>query len=315
MPFYFTCPYCFKKTLVDESLAGQAGPCVSCGKSVVIPAPPASHPAAARPVDSPTVRLASPSTLTRRTALAWTLKGAGLVLGVLFFSGITIYLLWPTLEGLKTRRDKVACMNNLNQIARALNAYAAKYGTYPPPIVYDATGKPMHSWRVLILEQLGEAALHAQYNFDQPWDSQDNINLLGQRCPRVYISPAISGSRSLAEANYFLVTGPGTLFPASGPLGPQDIRDVPANTLLVVESDNTMIEWTKPVDIDFAKLNSRIGATGANTIGGTHPGGATVVFADGQPAWLPSDLAPVLLDALISPNGGEPVDPSRFELQ
>lgn len=315
MPFNFTCPYCFKKTLVDESLAGHSGPCVSCGKTVVIPAAPAALPEAAHPVDSISVAAAPPVRRQRLVAVGWLLKAAGLVMGVIFFSSLTIYLLWPTMEGLKARRDKTACMNNLHEIAVALNAYAAQYGTYPPPVVYDANGKPMHSWRVLILEQLGELSLSAQYQFDEPWDSQRNLQLLGHRCPRVFISPAVPGSRNMSETNYFLITGQGTLFPKSGPLGPQDIVDGAAATLLVVESENTALEWTKPVDIDFSKLNPRIGASGLDTIGGTHAGGATAVFADGTPAWLPDDLNPAILDALISPAGGEPVDPTRFGLE
>ena len=205
-------------------------------------------------------------------------------------------------------------MNNLSQIENALNAYAAQHGTYQPPIVYDAKGKPMHSWRVLILEQLGEHDLQARYNFDEPWDSTNNVALLGGRCPRVYISPAISNSRSNAETNYFLVTGSGTIFPPSGPLGPQDLSDGAGNTLLVFEAENTIIEWTKPVDIDFRKMNPRIGNSGPNSIGGNHDGGATAVFADGTPAWLPDEIPPATLDTLISPAGGEPVDPTDFEL-
>lgn len=206
-------------------------------------------------------------------------------------------------------------MNNLRQIAQALNAYATEHGTYPPPIVYDARGKPMHSWRVLILEQLGEYEMHSRYNFDEPWDSVENVELLGGRCPRVYISPAIANSRTNAETNYFLVTGGGTIFPASGPLAPDEISDGLSSTLLVVESENTIAEWTKPVDIDFAKLNPRIGALGQDTIGGNHDGGATAVFADGTPAWLPSDIAPTVLDSLISPTGGEPINPKDFDLR
>jgi transcription elongation factor Elf1 len=37
MPFEFTCPFCHHRTKVDDRFAGQAGPCVSCGREVVMP--------------------------------------------------------------------------------------------------------------------------------------------------------------------------------------------------------------------------------------------------------------------------------------
>ncbi len=315
MAFHFTCPYCFKKTLVDEALAGQSGPCISCGKTVSVPPAPAAHPSAVRPVDSPTIVLEPTVSLARRRMLALFVKVCGMAAGVLLLSGLTMYVLWPTLDGLKARRDKAACMNNLQLIATALNAYAAEHGSYPTPTVYDANGKALYSWRVLILKQLGEHSLAAEFKLDEAWDSADNIQLLGQRCPRVYISPAVPVSRGVAETNYFLITGPGTLFPPTGPLAPRNIGDGDTNTLLIVESENTLAEWSRPIDIDVSKLNTNIGSTGPNTIGGTHSRGATAVFADATPAWLPDDLTPEIVDALISPNGGEPVDTTRFELR
>lgn len=315
MAFHFTCPYCFKKTLVDESLAGQAGPCISCGKTVTVPPAPAAYPAAVRPVDSPTVQLKTSGSLARRRLLALIVKVTGLTAVVALLSGLTIYVLWPTLDGLKARRDKAACMNNLQLLATALNFYAAEHGSYPTPTVYDANGQPLYSWRVLILKQLGEHSLAAEFKLDEAWDSPHNIQLLGQRCPRVYVSPGVPMSRGISETNYFLLTGPGTLFPPSGPLAPHNIGDGSGNTLLIVESENTLSEWSRPVDIDVSQLNTRIGSTGPNTIGGTHAGGATAVFADTTPAWLPDDLTPEIVDALISPDGGEPIDPTRFELR
>src|SRR5271163_108233 len=39
----------------------------------------------------------------------------------------------------------------IKQIAVALHNYHDTYGSFPPAYVADETGKPMHSWRVLIL--------------------------------------------------------------------------------------------------------------------------------------------------------------------
>jgi type II secretory pathway pseudopilin PulG len=344
MPFQFTCPYCYKKTLVDESLVGQSGACISCGKNIVVPEPPrrpksafdraavADLVEANDPPTSPALSLGAAAEkqapawwaaiadrghkLLRKNWLASGIKLVALLVGIATMSGLAFYVFGPVLSTLKTRRDKAACMANLIQIASALNAYASIHGTYPPPVVYDANGKAMHSWRVLILKELGQTALYNRYNFDEPWDSPSNVRFIGQHCPDVYISPAIpGGKRNVSETNYFLITGPGTLFPAMGPLGPKLFSDDPGTTLLVVESDTRLVEWSKPVDIDITKLNPRIGASGPDTIGGTHSGGAAAAFADGTPAWLPDDLASTVLQAIISPSGNETVNPNQFQLR
>ncbi len=311
MAFYFTCPYCYKKTLIDDSYAGQQGPCATCGKLITIPGEPPEKPETAQPIDGSYVAVEANRPEMR--FVAYILMGLGVVAGIAIVTAVGAYLLWPTLIGLKERRDKVACMNNLQRIADALNNYAAEHGSYPPPVVYDDKGRPMHSWRVLILNELGYSNLYALYDFTKPWDSTENSTLMA-RCPEVFISPA-ANTRSGSENNYALVTGKGTLFPSSGPLGPKDVVDGTANTLLVVESQNNLNVWTEPVDVDFAKMSRRIGTGNPGSIGGNHQGGATAVFADGSPAWLADDLDPILLDSIITPRGGEPVDADDYQLK
>ena len=43
------------------------------------------------------------------------------------------------------------CGNNLKAVATALYTYQERYGSFPPACVCDEHGKPMHSWRVLLL--------------------------------------------------------------------------------------------------------------------------------------------------------------------
>ena len=312
MPFQFTCPYCFKKTLVLEELAGQKGPCVGCGKVITVPEPPSKQPDAAAPIGSSFVPA---SQLQARSEFKmFALRAGGLTLGIIIFSAVMLFGLWPTFKGLKARRDAIACMSNLQRIARALNAYAAEHGTYPTPVVTDAAGKPLYSWRVLLLPYLEEPSLYANFKLNEAWDSAANAQLIAQ-CPNVYLSPG-SGANS-SQANYVLITGAGTLFPKTGPLKPAQISDGLDRTLLVVETDNLMNDWSKPFDIDISKMNSRIGAPGADTIGGTHAAGAAAVFADGQPAWLSVNLPAAIVDASITPNGNEsiPFDPELFKIR
>lgn len=308
MPFEFTCPYCYKKTMVDEALAGEKGACVSCGKVIQVPEPPRMS-----------TQKRAKETGRKSLVPLWLIKTVCLTVVGAILAGAAIFVLWPSLRSVKDRRDRLACMSNLQQIAKAINAYAAEHGTYPSPVVYGPKGAQLYSWRVLILPYLGEEALYSRFKLNEPWDSQANAALL-PLCPNVYISPGSDGGPGMvSESNYVLVTGKGTIFPPTGPLGPGDVADLPNRTLLVVETSNYARGWTEPSDIDVNKMAGQIGGQTIGTmsgdptaIGGSHKGGATVVFADEQPGWLPEDIAPAAVQAMVTPAGGEPVNTEAF---
>ncbi len=312
MPFQFTCPYCFKKTLVDEAIAGHSGHCAGCGKSITVPEPPAKSPGNMRPIgQSRDYRLATHAVRAEKRLLAWALQLFGVGLGMVVLSALALYLLWPTLEGLRVRRDKATSLNNLQRIATALNNYAAEYGSYPPAVVRDANGAALYSWRVLILEQLGETYMAANFRRDLAWNAQENSALI-VRCPSAFIPPRTSSPGIVSSAHYALITGRNTIFPTPDALSPNDISDGRDRTLLLVEVDRSGGEWAEPWDVDFSKMATTVGFGGTNAIGGNYPQGAAVAFADGTPAWLPSDLSPALLRGLVTPNGGESIDPTPY---
>jgi hypothetical protein len=226
----------------------------------------------------------------------------GLVIfGFVAYSSIVFLLSTPAFRNLQDVRNRSMSMNNLKKIALALNAYAATHGTYPPAIVYDGKGVAMHSWRVLILRELGEHSLYSQYNFNEPWDSEVNL-AVATKCPSVYVCP---NSLSNSECSYFLVVGGNTVFPNGPPLGPEEITDGTRNTILVAEAMNATHEWTKPIDIVY-------GGNSAIKLGGNHKGGIAASTADGTPLWIPDNTPSTLLDSMITPNGGEQVDVTPF---
>src|SRR6516165_2689000 len=69
------------------------------------------------------------------------------------------------------------CKNNLMNIGLALHNYHDQFGSFPPACVADENGRPMHSWRVLILPFLDQTPLYNQYRFDEPWDGPNNKKL------------------------------------------------------------------------------------------------------------------------------------------
>ncbi len=214
----------------------------------------------------------------------------------------------PVIQNLQERRNRMMSLNNTGKIARALNAYAAQHGTYPPSVVYDENGKPKHSWRVLILPHLGEYGLYNSYKFDEPWDSQTN-SLIFSKCPSVFTSPSVNPTSTTAEANCFLITGTGTLFPnqpGKPPLAPREVGDGLSSTFLLIECANPIHEWTKPIDF----VN---GGGGPIKFGGCYNDGTAAAKADGTAIWIPLSAAPESLRAFTSPNGGEDVNPELFK--
>ncbi len=319
MPIQFTCPYCFKKTLVDDKYSGQEGPCAGCGKSVTIPAlrsrgqsvegQTSSDETQAYISSSSYVPLAGSKTRRKQFGklVAALCAALGLVaIGYVAWIAATKFGTSSFVQQISQRRDRAQCMNNLRQITRALDRYADQHGSYPPAFTRDADGKPLHSWRTLILEELGEPYLHSQVRFDEPWDSEHNVAVLGHACPDPYKSPARDDYEYTIHTSYFLILGDGTIYPSDGlPIARDQISDGLARTLLIVEADNQTYPWYQPIDIEARDWS---GSTGSVSIGGTHVGGFTAAFADGQPAWIPDNTPKEIIRNMITAQGDEHVD-------
>ena len=64
--------------------------------------------------------------------------------------------LWTMVAEPRENARRVQCCIHLKQIALSLHNYHDVYKAFPPAFVADASGKPVHSWRVLILPFLGQ---------------------------------------------------------------------------------------------------------------------------------------------------------------
>jgi len=222
----------------------------------------------------------------------------------------------PAMTSIQSNRLRVQSLRNIERIASALNAYAADHGSYPPPVIRRPDGTLMHSWRVLILPYLDQQELFNDYNLNQPWDSPGNYEL-ASRIPSVF--RASQNSLYGDESAYFLITGPGTVFPpapsgsATGtfrPLGPPTIADDPGQTLLIVEASspaNSYSSWLEPRDLNVTVMQGLVGASPGREIGGINSGGAVVATVDGRSHFLGDQTSPATVMALISASGGEPL--------
>jgi len=88
---------------------------------------------------------------------------------IVYFAAILIgtALLLPMISFAREAACRMTCTNQLKQIGLALHNYHQAYRCFPPAYVADQNGKPMHSWRVLILPFMECEALYKQYDFNE----------------------------------------------------------------------------------------------------------------------------------------------------
>src|SRR5262245_18129478 len=116
--------------------------------------------------------------------------------------GLLVLLLLPLSRGgSREAARRMQCSNHLKQIGLALQNYHDVYGSLPPAYIADANGKPLHSWRVLILPFLGERNLYEAYQFDEPWNGPSNSKL-AEQVPACYRCPSRSGKQPKLETSY-----------------------------------------------------------------------------------------------------------------
>jgi hypothetical protein len=295
MPIAFTCPHCGHQTDVPDEYAGQAGPCVECGKTVTVPLPGQAGYGTASPSSLPRLR---PSNLSG-PMLA--LAGAAVLCCC---GGVVLApILVPIVQARLENDRRVACAGQLRQIGVAMQLYHQQYGSFPPPYTVDDSGRPMHSWRALLLPYVKAPQVASRYRFDEPWDSAHN-QTLRSAMPAVYACPSDHAS-SGSETDYVVIVGPGGVFDPGKTTSLAEIKDGLANTLLVAEVVGSGINWLEPRDLPTVSLAGTVNSPRGEEVSSNHPGGAHVLTADGKSHFLPDDLPPADLHALTTIAGGE----------
>jgi hypothetical protein len=220
-------------------------------------------------------------------------------LGVTQFGPISVALVLPAVQSGREAARRAASMNNMKQIMLAMHNYHDANKKFPPAYKADQDGKPLLSWRVLILPMMEYGALYDEFHKDEPWDSEHNKKLIA-RMPPEYISP--NSNAGAGKTNYLTVRGENTMFPGKQGVRIADITDGTSYTIAIVEaSDDKAVIWTKPDDFEIDNNNPLKGLIGL------HPSVFLVGFADGSVHTLSVMIDPEVIKGLFSRNGGEAV--------
>jgi hypothetical protein len=246
----------------------------------------------------------------------WPVRWTGAIVGVVVVmflagiaaAGITHQIGWlltspePLIDN--SFRDVAARLqssNNLRYMALAMLEYHDRQGALPTSAAYDREGRPLLSWRVLVLPYLEEETLYSEFRLDEPWDSPHNLRLL-VRIPKVYVHP-VGRKTALGYTHYQVFVGKGAAFEGRRGLHiPADFPDGAGNTILIVEAAEA-VPWTKPADLCYEPDEP------LPPLGGLLPHLFNVALGDASVRSLGHGTSEQTLRAAITRNGGDQLGP------
>jgi hypothetical protein len=219
-------------------------------------------------------------------------------------------------EAIQTAQRRMRSLNNVKQIALSFHNFASTYADrLPPAAICDKAGKPLLSWRVLLLPYIEEDALYREFKLDEAWDGPHNKPLLA-KMPKIYMLPGVDAKDYLTHYQVFV--GPGTLFHEKPVLRDfpmfkgqkslaskytiANIPDGTSNTILVAEAAQG-VPWSKPDDIHLDPTKPVL-----PLLGKMYPDRFVVAIADGSVRWLnKKKISEKTLRIAIDPGDGLPL--------
>ena len=205
--------------------------------------------------------------------------------------GLLIALLLPAFPAAREPARRMQCSNHMKQIVLAFHNYHYEHGHFPPAYTVDEDGKPLHSWRVLILPWVEQNALYEQIRLDEPWDSEYNRQFheqvpCGFRCPSSHRETSQCSTclhtpvRVPGGTTYSIIYGAETPFTGSQPKTKDEIGDL-SSTIFLVER-RTPVNWMDPsreIPFETAIKGINVDALGISSY---HAGIVNVAFGDGS---------------------------------
>lgn len=245
-------------------------------------------------------------------------------------AALSFVLLIPAVQRVREAAARTQSQNNLKQITLAMHSFNDTHRRLPPAVVYGKDGRPLYSWRVLILPFIEEDPLFRQFKLDEPWDSPNNLPLL-ERMPAAYRHPnqdpalghnlthyqvfngptranireraAFVSSPTLPLVPFRLVNVQVPVFESSSSFSsiPRSFPDGTSNTIMVAEAA-VGIPWSKPGDLDFDPEQP------LPKLGGLFLTGFNVGMADGSVRFIdPSRVSEHTIRLAIMANDGQPL--------
>ena len=218
---------------------------------------------------------------------------------------------WVTARSLMANRSI-----QLRQLCLAMEHYQEHSGSFPPAFIADDDGRPMHSWRVLVLAFIEQDHLARNYDLSKSWDSPNNLRLVS-KMPDFFRTRGDESPPTTGVTNIVAVVGPETAWPGARARTRDEFGE--RKVLLFVETFASDIPWTEPRDLSVDELVAELAPkltvfrwwlklppTGWRSA--RHPIGRAVVLSDGSAHFVRGDLSPEAVRALARMEGVEGVE-------
>jgi hypothetical protein len=204
------------------------------------------------------------------------------------------------------------CRYHLKLLAVGLKIFADTEGSLPPAYLCDKQGRPVHSWRALIMQSMGYYGWRGGYSLKEPWDGPTNRKWLSHpflesQCPSV-------GYQLRSTEDYVAVVGPDTMWPGRERVAFSKEGAGNQDVILLIElpdSDYRCLEPRFPTVDEFIE---RIKSPTGKGIRCIHPKGLAYVTVGGEVRWFPPDTDPETIRRLFKRDPGCRVIPPEEKI-
>ena len=225
-----------------------------------------------------------------------------IVFGVGGVGLILVMLLLPATRSARPAARRNQCINNLKNIGLALHNYHDVHGEFPPAYTVDEAGKPLHSWRTLLLPFLEEQALYDSIDLTKPWDDPVNAKAF-QTVVHIYCCPELWPQAN--QTGYLAIVTDDSCLRPERSLKKSEITDGTNKTMIVIEMplDQT-VPWMAPQDASEEMVMQLKEADDL-----PHYGATNSLFADCHVVSLvPNSILKETLSGSLTATGNEPME-------
>lgn len=200
-------------------------------------------------------------------------------LALIFLGTCAAFFALAAREHGRVAQERSLSTGCLQQIAISLRNYEACYSEWPPVCTRDSSGKALHSWRVIVLNDTSQAP-YSGYNFREPWESAYNRQVIPQ-IPAVFRSPY---DRGAIGATGYVAIDPAELsgFVNTSICGQVllRLREQSKGRKCIAEVCNAGIPWTEPEDLALPEIRARVIQGICNVV--QRENGIQVLFLDDE---------------------------------